>query len=59
MRKRKELYPGTGDAEREKDRAARRGYSPDGVPDMIGVKPNYNKYPAWTPEKVLAWNNID
>lgn len=28
MRKRKELYPGTGDAEREKVRAARRGYPP-------------------------------
>lgn len=52
----KALYPGVMEAEMEKGKA-----SPEIVekPDFIGCAPNYEKFPGWSPEKVLSWLNID
>ena len=60
MAKKKMLYPGTQEAEAEKNRAyiiadKRR----DNTPDFIGSKPNYDKYKGVDPATVLAWLNID
>lgn len=53
--KRKKMYPGTMEAEKQKSKAT---YSP-GEPDFIGNAPNYDKFKGWSAEKVLVWLNID
>lgn len=53
--KRKKIYPGTLEAEKQKSKAT---YSPEG-PDFIGNAPNYDKFKGWSVEKVLSWLNID
>lgn len=59
-KRRRELYPGTAAAEREKTRAAARAcYTAEEAPDFIGGKPNYEKYRGISPERVLAFLNID
>lgn len=58
MKKRKgpELYPGTMEAEKERARATAATFPP---PELIGRAPNYDAFPGWTPERVLAWLNVD
>ena len=61
MKRKQPLYPGCAEAEKEKARSAANAFqrpAKDG-PDMIGLAPNYDAFPGWTPEKVLAFLNID
>lgn len=53
--RRRKLYPGTYEAEKAKRKAVRK----EDEPDFIGGAPNYDKFTGWSPEKVLAWLNID
>lgn len=55
MRKKK-LYPGTAEAERER---SKKRFVEDEQPDFIAGAPNYDKFSSWTPEQVLAFFNID
>lgn len=57
MAKKKSLYPGIAEAEKEKCKAWQR--MNDTAPDFIGNAPNYDKYSKWDCEKVLVWLNID
>lgn len=57
MKRKKVLYPGTLEAERERKQAAKR--AKEEKPLMIGVTPNYDAFPGWNAEKVLAFLNID
>ncbi len=59
MRK-KLLYPGVKDAEKEKSRWKRQQYR-DEKPDFIPgtLCPNYEKWPDKTTEEVLVMLNID
>lgn len=61
MRREKPLYPGLDEAERMRDRLPDTG--PDGAPEMFTgpgfVVPNYEAFPGWSPEAVLAFLNID
>lgn len=56
-KRKKALYPGVDEAEREKARAYR--FSPEEMPDFIAGKPNYEKYKGVPADRVLAWLNID
>lgn len=53
--KRKHLYPGTLEAEKER---SKKTY-PQDEPDFIGNAPNYDKFKGWKCEEVLVWLNID
>ena len=53
MAKKKSLYPGVEEAERQRD------IRPEEEPDFIGGAPNYDKFENWEVERVLAWLNID
>lgn len=53
--KRKKMYPGTLEAEKQKSRPT---YHPE-EPDFIGNAPNYDKFKGWSVDKVLSWLNID
>ena len=57
MKKKKALYPGIAEAERERKRAAKRAAVEK--PLMIGTTPNYDAFPGWTAEQVLVFLNID
>lgn len=52
----KPRWPGTEAAERE--RSKQRYVEPE-QPDFIAGAPNYDAFPGWAPEQVLAWLNID
>ena len=54
--KKKNLYPGTKEAERQKPLPP-----PDDEPDSYGISPNYDKFTekGWSVEEVLVWFNID
>ena len=58
MTKRKHIYPGTKDAEKERSAYKRKSVK-DEKPDFIGNAPNYDKFTGWTAEKVFVWLNID
>ena len=53
----KELYPGTAEVEREKNRIMKRPRSEE--PDFVNGAPNYDKFEGWDVERVLVWLNID
>jgi hypothetical protein len=55
------LYPGVDAAEKEKAKAYCKGYpaAPDMVNTAAGIAPNYDAFPGWTCESVLAFCNID
>ena len=55
MGKRKLIYPGTEEAEKQKSMKP----IVEDEPDFIGDKPNYDKFPGWDVEEVLVWLNID
>ena len=55
--KKKLLYPGIKEVEKEKEKQ-HRNYL-DEQPDFIGNAPNYDKYPHMTPEQVLRMLNVD
>ena len=57
MAKKKSLYPGTEEAEKEKCKPWR--WIDDSKPDLIGTSPNYSKFQNWKCEEVLVWLNID
>lgn len=57
-KKKKELYPGVLEAEKEKIRAAKE-FELQEEPDFINGAPNYDKFEGWDPERVLVWLNID
>lgn len=60
MARKKSLYPGTQEAEAEKNKAYKAdNRRHDITPDFIGGKPNYDKYNGVDPSIVLAWLNID
>jgi len=56
MKRKKTLYPGTREAERER---GRKKAIDETAPDFIGGAPNYDKFEGYTPEQVLVWLNID
>jgi len=55
--KKKALYPGIEEAEKEKNRLYNKAKEEE--PDFIGNAPNYDKFSGWTCERVLCWLNID
>ena len=57
MAKKKSLYPGTKEAEKEKCKSWQ--WIDDSKPDFIGTSPNYSKFQNWKCEEVLVWLNID
>lgn len=56
MAKRKPSYPAVYEAELER---SKKHSVEDEEPDFICGAPNYDKFPDWTPEQVMAWLNID
>lgn len=56
MKRKKSLYPGVVEAEKERSRKQAE-FSEE--PDFVGNAPNYDKFEKWPAEKVLAWLNID
>lgn len=54
--KKKELYHGLDEAERQKPLPSR-----DDEPDSYGIVPNYDKFTdkGWSVEEILVWFNID
>ena len=56
MAKKKRLYPGLDEAEKQRGRKSAE-FSEE--PDFIGNAPNYDKFEGWEVERVLAWLNID
>ena len=61
MAKSKKLYPGTEQAEKEREKASRKPIDnqPDYIITAAGICPNYEKYKGVDPSIVLAWLNID
>ena len=59
--RRKPLYPGTDALERQPAPAPDPADEPDILETAVGYCPNYDKYDrkGWTPEKALAWCNMD
>lgn len=55
MAKKKLLWPGTAEAERERSKP----HYIEEQPDFIAGAPNYDKFPTFSPEQVLVWLNID
>lgn len=51
----KPLYPGVKEAEEQRGLCI----PPAEPPDLVGGKPNYDKFKGWTAEDVLSWLNID
>lgn len=56
----KKRYPGCAEAEEARKRAAERfAAEKEEEPDFIAGAPNYDKFTGWSPERVLAFLNID
>ena len=62
MAKRKHLYPGTYEAEKERKKAQRKPTTYNDEPDWTpSGAPNYEKFEkwGWSEEKILVYLNID
>ena len=57
MKKKKQLYPGIPEA--EKERCKMKPFESKEDPDFINGKPNYDKFKGKDPTWVLAYLNID
>ena len=52
------MYPCVEEAEKERS-AWKKNVVDDAQPDFIGLAPNYDKFPGWNPEEVMAFLNVD
>lgn len=60
MKNEKLVFPGTLEAEAEREAAAFRWAPDPEEPDFVdGLKPNYDKFKGWPVENVLSFLNID
>lgn len=58
-KKRRPLYPGVAEAEKERSKHKHLGPYVEEEPDFIAGAPNYDKWPDKSPEEVLVMLNID